>query len=71
LYYPITTPFMQKIGVKQGKLFSVVLLLTLLTTNKVDFVVQFLREYKAICKKALICVSGAQIELFDEKKTRG
>jgi hypothetical protein len=27
----------------------------------------FLREYVAICNKALTRVSGAQMELFDEK----
>jgi hypothetical protein len=31
--------------------------------QKVDFIV----EYEAICKKALTHVSGAQMELFDEK----
>jgi hypothetical protein len=40
------------------------------STKKVDFIVEHLREYKAICKKALTHVSGAQIELFYEK-TRG
>jgi hypothetical protein len=44
--------------------------LTPLTTKKGDFIVEYLREYEAICKKALIRVSGAQMELFDEK-TRG
>jgi hypothetical protein len=44
--------------------------LTLLTTKKVDFIVEYLRDYEAICKKALTRVSGAQMELFDEK-TRG
>jgi hypothetical protein len=37
--------------------------LAALTTKKVDFIV----EYEAICKKALTHVSGAQMELFDEK----
>jgi hypothetical protein len=31
------------------------------------FIVEYLREYNAICKKALTRVSGAQMELFDEK----
>jgi hypothetical protein len=44
--------------------------LTLLTIKKVEFIVKYLREYKAICKKALTRVSGAQMQLFDEK-TRG
>jgi hypothetical protein len=35
--------------------------------KKVDFIVEYLREYEAICKKALTRVSGAQMELFDEK----
>jgi hypothetical protein len=39
-----------------------------LTTKKVNFIVEYLREYKAICKKALTSVSGAQMEL---QKTRG
>jgi hypothetical protein len=43
--------------------------LTLLTTKKVDFIVEYLYEYEAICKKALTRVSGAQMELFDEKKS--
>jgi hypothetical protein len=35
-----------------------------------DFVVDFLREFKAISKKALTCVSGAFGEMFyEEKKT--
>jgi hypothetical protein len=41
--------------------------LTPLTTKKVDFIVEYLFEYEAICKKALTRVSGAQMELFDEK----
>jgi hypothetical protein len=43
--------------------------LTLLTIKKVEFIVEYLREYEAICNKALTRVSGAQMELFDEKKT--
>jgi hypothetical protein len=41
--------------------------LTPLTTKNVDFIVEYLRKYEAICKKALTRVSGAQMELFDEK----
>jgi hypothetical protein len=41
--------------------------LTQLTTKKVDFKVEYLREYEAISKKALTLVSGAKMELFDEK----
>jgi hypothetical protein len=37
--------------------------LTPLTNKKVDFLVEYLREYEAICRR-----SGAQMELFDEKK---
>jgi hypothetical protein len=44
--------------------------LTPLTTKKVNFTVKYLREYEAICKKAFTRVSGAQMELFDEK-TKG
>jgi hypothetical protein len=44
--------------------------LTLLTTKKVDFIVEYLREYEAICKQALTHLSGAQMELFDEKNQR-
>jgi hypothetical protein len=44
-------------------------LLTPLTAKKVYFIVEYLREYEAICKKAWSPVSGAQMELFDEKKT--
>jgi hypothetical protein len=42
--------------------------LTPLTTKKVDFIVKYLREYEAICKKASTRESGTQMELFDEKK---
>jgi hypothetical protein len=38
--------------------------------KKNDFIVEYLREYEAICKKALTRGSRAQMELFDEK-TRG
>jgi hypothetical protein len=44
--------------------------LTLLTPKKVDFIVEYLREYEAMCKKALNRVSGAQMELFDEQNQR-
>jgi hypothetical protein len=44
--------------------------LTSLTTKKVDFIVEYLREYEAICKKALTRESGAQMELFKEKNQR-
>jgi hypothetical protein len=42
--------------------------LTPLATKKVDFIVEYLREYEAICKKALTRVSGTQMEFLDEKK---
>jgi hypothetical protein len=42
----------------------------MLTTKKVDFTVKYLREYEAICKKALTHVSDAQMELFYEKNQR-
>jgi hypothetical protein len=38
--------------------------------KKIDFIVEYLREYKAICKKALTRGSRAQMELFDEKNRR-
>jgi hypothetical protein len=44
--------------------------LTPLTTKKVNFIVEYLREYEAICKKALTGVSGAQMKLLDEKNQR-
>jgi hypothetical protein len=44
--------------------------LTTLTIKKVDFIVKYLREYEAIGKKALNRVSGAQMELIDEKNQR-
>jgi hypothetical protein len=37
------------------------------TTKKVDFNIEYLCQYEAIFKKALIRGSGAQIDLFDEK----
>jgi hypothetical protein len=39
-------------------------------TKKVDFIVKYLCKYEAMCKKALTRVSGAQMELFDEKNQR-
>jgi hypothetical protein len=36
----------------------------------VDFLVEYLCEYEAICKKTLTCGPGAQMELFDEKNQR-
>jgi hypothetical protein len=36
--------------------------------KKIDFIIEYLCEYEAICKKALTRVSGAQMELYDEKK---
>jgi hypothetical protein len=38
--------------------------------KKIDFIVEYLREYEAICKKALTRGSVAQMELFDEKNRR-
>jgi hypothetical protein len=38
--------------------------------KKIDFIVEYLREFEAICKKALARGSGAQMELFDEKNRR-
>jgi hypothetical protein len=38
--------------------------------NKIDFIVEYLREFEAICKKVLAPGSGAQMELFDEKIRR-
>jgi hypothetical protein len=38
--------------------------------KKVDFIVEYLREYEAICKKVLTRGSRAQMELFDEKNQR-
>jgi hypothetical protein len=35
--------------------------------KKIDFIVEYLREYEAICKKALTPGSRTQMELFDEK----
>jgi hypothetical protein len=44
--------------------------MTPLTTKKVEFLVEYLREYEVICKKALTRVSGAKMELFDEKNQK-
>jgi hypothetical protein len=38
--------------------------------RKVEFIVEYLREYEAISKKALTRGSGAQMEFFDEKKLK-
>jgi hypothetical protein len=42
--------------------------LTPLTNKKVDFIVEYLPEYEALCKKALTRVSGAQMELFEKNQ---
>jgi hypothetical protein len=39
-------------------------------TQKIDFIVEYLREYEVICKKALTRWPRAQMELFDEKNQR-
>jgi hypothetical protein len=44
--------------------------ITPLTTKKIDFIVKYLLEYEAICKKALTRGSWAQMELFEEKNRR-
>jgi hypothetical protein len=44
--------------------------LTQRTIKKADFIVEYLREYEGICKKAFNLGSGAQMELFDEKIRR-
>jgi hypothetical protein len=36
--------------------------------KKIDFIVEYLCEFEAICKKALARGSGAQMGLFDELK---
>jgi hypothetical protein len=54
-------------GVNSGSLLWSAVSLTPLTTKKVNFIVKYLCEYEAKCKKALTRGSGAQIELFDEK----
>jgi hypothetical protein len=38
--------------------------------KKIDFIVEYLCEYKAICKTALTRGSRSEIELFDEKNRR-
>jgi hypothetical protein len=38
--------------------------------KKIDFIVEYLREYEAVCKKALTRGSRAQMELFDEKNRK-
>jgi hypothetical protein len=38
--------------------------------KKINFIVEYLREYEDICKKALTRGSRAQKELFDEKNQR-
>jgi hypothetical protein len=35
-----------------------------------DFKVEYLREFEAICKKALTRESGAEVGLFDKKNQR-
>jgi hypothetical protein len=36
--------------------------------QKVDFIIEYLCKYEAMCKKALTCRLGAQIDLSEEKK---
>jgi hypothetical protein len=62
--------FPRKTNQNLGSLLWSAVSLTPLTTKKVNFQVEYLREYEAICKKALTRVSGAQMELFDEKNQR-
>jgi hypothetical protein len=38
--------------------------------KEIDFIVEYLCKYEAICKKALTPGSRAQMELFDEKNRR-
>jgi hypothetical protein len=51
-------------GVNLGSLLWSAVSLTLLTTKKVDFLVEYLREYESIFKKALTRVPGAQMDLY-------
>jgi hypothetical protein len=41
-----------------------------MTHTKIDFIVKYLPEYEAKCKKALTQGSRAQMELLDEKNQR-
>jgi hypothetical protein len=45
-------------------------MITFVVSGVIDFIVEYLCEYEAICKKALTRISGAQMELFDEKNQR-
>jgi hypothetical protein len=52
LYYLIRTSFVHKNwGVNLGSLLWSAVSLTPLCAKKVDFIVKYLREYEAICKK--------------------
>jgi hypothetical protein len=64
LYYIISTTFPQKY---RGYLRITFVVSGVNDTKKVDFIVKYLRKNEAICKKAL---TGAQMELFDEKNQR-
>jgi hypothetical protein len=64
LYY-IYNIHTKNMGVNKGSLLWSALSLTPLTTKKADFIDEYLREYEAICNKALTLVSGAQMELFN------
>jgi hypothetical protein len=68
LYYTIPTTFIQKIWGLTRITFVVSRVIDTADHQKVDFIFEYLCKYEAICKKALTHGSGAQIELFDEKK---
>jgi hypothetical protein len=38
-----------------------------MTNNKVNFIIEYLCKYEAICRKALTSRPGAKMEFFDEK----
>jgi hypothetical protein len=70
LYYPIAITITQKYRGYLKIVFGKSGIIDTAGAKIDDFKVEYLREFEAIYKKALIRESGAQVGLFD-KKNRG
>jgi hypothetical protein len=71
LYYPIAINITQKYRGYLRIFFGHSGVIDTAEAKVGDFKVEYLREFHAICKKALTRGSGVLEKLFDEKKTRG
>jgi hypothetical protein len=70
LYYPIAITITQKYRGYLRILFGSSFVIDTAGAKIGDFIVEYLREFEAICKKALTRESEAQVGLFDEKNQR-